>query len=138
MVPFMPLPMVTALLVVASLDTQYALWLYFLLLGLSSGLYFISVTAMWAELYGVGYIGAIKAMVASVGVFGSAIGPVIMGGLMDLGLAPTDVCLLFGAYTIIGCILAYAAIHPRAGPAPAFTKRFATREREGLNLWQIR
>jgi MFS family permease len=110
LVPLMPIPLLVALVIVATFDSPYTIWLYFVTFGLSSGLYFTSVTAMWAELYGVGYIGAIKAMVTSVGVFGSAIGPVFMGGLMDLGLHITDVCLIFAVFSGVGSLLAYTAI----------------------------
>ena len=114
LVPLMPVPLLLALVVVATLDSPYAAWLYFGIFGLSSGLYFTSVTAMWAELYGVGYIGSIKAMVTSFGVFGSAIGPVFMAGLMDLGLHVTDVCLLFALISGAGTLLAYTAIRQQS------------------------
>ena len=110
LVPLMPIPILIALVIVATFDSPYTVWFYFVAMGLSTGLYFTSVTAMWAELYGVGYIGAIKAMVTSIGVFGSAVGPVILGALMDLGLHITDVCMLFAAFAGAGSLLAYTGI----------------------------
>ena len=57
---------------------------------------------MWAELYGTDFIGAIKSLVASLGVFASALGPVIMGSLMDNGLSTSQVCLVFAVWTVGG------------------------------------
>ena len=114
LIPFMPLPMLVALAIVAVADSKFVLWVYFTTFGICTGMYFISVTAMWAEIYGVAYIGAIKSMVSSVSVFGSAVGPVIMGGLMDLGLAITHVCMLFAAYMGVSGVLAYVAVHMKS------------------------
>ena len=101
---------IRAPMIVAWFDSPYIVWVYLALFGLSTGLWYTVVTAMWAELYGVGYLGAIKSMATAFGVFGSAIGPVIMGALMDLGLPITEVCLLFSVYAGLSIVLMYFAL----------------------------
>jgi hypothetical protein len=81
-----------------------------LLIGINAGIGQTTTSAMWPELYGVEYLGAIKSLAMSLVVLGSALGPVIMGGLMDLGMSIESVCLLFAGYSIIGGILIYLAL----------------------------
>ena len=67
---------------------------------------------MWPELYGVKHLGAIKSLGTSITVFGSALGPVTLGGLMDLGISIESVCLLFAGYSIVGGALIFVALRP--------------------------
>ena len=48
----------------------------------------------------------IKALIASLGVFGSALGPGISGMLIDYGFNFSGQMYIFGLCTLIGCILA--------------------------------
>ncbi len=66
--------------------------------------------ALWAELYGLASIGAIKSMATALSVFASALGPISMGGLMDLGLSIESVCLLFAVYAALGAALIAVAL----------------------------
>ena len=66
-------------------------------------------SAIWPELYGVQHIGSIKSIATPIGLFGSAVGPVIMGSLMDLGLSIETVCVIFACYCFTGTLSAYLA-----------------------------
>lgn len=55
-------------------------------LGVTAGLNPTVVGAMWAEVYGVVHLGAIRAMAQSVMVFGTAASPILMGVLIDRGV----------------------------------------------------
>ena len=83
----MLLPLILAMLVVAIFKNPFTVWLYMVLLGINIGMAYTSISAMWAEIYGVQNLGAIRSLVAAVGVFGTALGPVTMGSLIDRGLA---------------------------------------------------
>jgi MFS family permease len=100
-VPFMLAPLAVALGTVALFTSPWIAWPYLFLLGVSVGIAHTAVSAMWAEIYGVLHLGAIKSMIAAFSVFGSALGPVIMGGLMDLGASADQVCWLFAAYALL-------------------------------------
>ncbi len=115
LVPLMLLPMVLGLLVAGTLRQPWSVWPYFLLLGSSIGVSHTAVSAMWAELYGVGALGAIKSMVTALAVLASAIGPLIMGVLMDAGVSIEVVCLYFAGYALLAsALLALALWRSRA------------------------
>ena len=108
--PYMLLPLALGLAVVSMFDAPWAVLPYMLLIGVNAGVVHTATSAMWPELYGVEHLGAIKSLAMSLSVLGSALGPVIMGGLMDLGMSIESVCLLFAGYSIVGGILTYIAL----------------------------
>jgi predicted MFS family arabinose efflux permease len=115
LVPVMLLPMAVGLLVAGTLRQPWAVWPYFIFLGGSIGISHTAVSAMWAELYGVGSIGAIKSVVTALAVLASAIGPVIMGGCMDAGISIERVCLYFAVYVLAASALIWIALHLKKG-----------------------
>ena len=68
------------------------------------------MAAVWAEIYGVRNIGAIRSVVAAAMVFASALGPLFMGVLIDAGVAMEVICLIFAAYAVAGTGLIWAAL----------------------------
>jgi predicted MFS family arabinose efflux permease len=110
LVPLHLLPLGAGLVVLALFDAPLTAPLYLMAMGLTAGLSFTSVVAMWAELYGVRNIGAIKSLVTATMVFASALGPLFMGTLIDAGIGMNLICLMFAAYTIAGTILIWAAL----------------------------
>src|SRR6056297_481614 len=58
-----------------------------MLMGASTGMHTTLMATLWAETYGTRHLGAIRAMIAAIMVLGTALGPAISGGLIDLGLA---------------------------------------------------
>ena len=116
LVPFMLVPLAAGMVVVSVFDHPLAAWIYLILAGVNVGIAHTAVSAMWAEIYGVANLGAIRSMSTSLSVFASALGPVTVGGLMDLGVSIERTCLLFAAYTITGTVLMIMALarRPRA------------------------
>ena len=110
LLPYMLIPLVLALLIVSLFSSSWVVALYMLLFGCSAGMAHALTTAMWPELYGVKHLGSIKSLAFAITVFGSALGPVILGGLMDLGVSIESVCLLFAGYSIVGGALIYVAL----------------------------
>lgn len=117
LVPFMLIPLIVALLVVAEFHDAWIAWPYLFLIGVSTGVSHTAVSAMWAEIYGVGHLGAIRSLATAIGVFASALGPVSLGGLMDLGVSIETGCLVFAAYATIGTLLMGTALGMRFAPA---------------------
>ena len=113
LVPGMLLPLVVALVLVAELGHPWIAWPYLFLIGVSTGIAHTAVSAMWAEIYGVAHLGAIRSFATAVGVYGSALGPVILGGLMDTGVSIESGCLLFAAYATIATLLMALAVSRR-------------------------
>ena len=110
LVPLHLLPLGFGLVVVAAFDAPLWASLYLLAMGVTAGLAFTSVVAMWAEMYGVRNIGAIKSLVSATMVFASALGPPFMGVLIDAGVGMDVICLIFAAYAVAGTGLIWAAL----------------------------
>lgn len=113
--PFMLPPLAAGLLLIAWLDAAWIAWPYLCLLGINTGLLVAPASALWAELYGSANLGAIRSLVTALNVFASALGPVILGGLMDRGLPIEFVCVLFAGYAVLGSVLISLALRNAGG-----------------------
>lgn len=85
-IPFQMLPFALSFLVLAHADTIAMAGVGLVIFGIGQGLQATGATSFWPEYYGTRHIGAIKAVVAALMVFGSAIGPGITGALIDFGI----------------------------------------------------
>ncbi len=110
LVPLHLLPLGFGMVILATFDAPLWASLYLLSTGMTTGLAFTSVAAVWAEIYGVRNIGAIRSVVAAAMVFASALGPLFMGVLIDAGVAMEVICLIFAAYAVAGTGLIWAAL----------------------------
>ena len=107
--PLSLVPLILALSFVVIFDSQRIVPPYMLMLGMSAGLVHTAAAAMWPELYGVRHLGAIKSLGVTLMVFGSALGPAALGGMMDVGVSIEMVCVVFIVYSIFSGILMYTA-----------------------------
>jgi len=112
LVPIMLLPLALALAALAWGTSPFWVWPYFILAGFSGGFGHTAIAALWPELYGTRHLGAIKSLAASMGVFASALGPVIMGLMMDNGLSTDAVCWIFAAFCLGGYVTTWLALRP--------------------------
>jgi MFS family permease len=110
LVPYMLIPMIAAMVVVAQFHAAWIAWPYLFLIGVSTAIAHTAVSAMWAEIYGVTHLGAIRSLATAIGVLASALGPVTLGTLMDHGISIETGCLLFAAYATIGSVLMTIAL----------------------------
>lgn len=115
LVPVMLIPLALGLAALAWGSSPFWVWPYFVLAGFSGGFGHTAISALWPELYGTRHLGAIKSLAASLGVFASALGPVIMGLLMDNGVSTAQVCWIFAAFALCGYVTTWWALRPRAG-----------------------
>lgn len=93
-----------------------ALWivpLFMILMAFSSGLYHVMFSAVWAELYGVKNLGAIRALAQAAMVFSSGVAPAAMGIAMDAGVSIEDISLACGAYCVVASVMTALAPSPR-------------------------
>ncbi len=93
-------PMALGLLVIWGFERAVWALPYLFLLGLTSGIAFTALTALWAEIYGVRHLGAIRSLMVSLSVLSSALGPLVMGALMDAGISVEAICGLFALYCV--------------------------------------
>lgn len=115
LIPYMLVPMVAAFAIFAYAQTAFAMLAGFFFLALTTGFNATLPNAFWAEFYGTGRLGSIKAMAAAVMVLGSAIGPGITGGLIDLGLGIETQYLMVAGYFVFATVMMMIGI-ARARP----------------------
>jgi MFS family permease len=106
----MLIPLVGACFMLAVADHAFWVIPYMLMMGIHTGLIHTSASALWAELYGPKYLGAIKSLYLALMVFASALGPVAMGMLMDAGLSIYWICSFFGIFIAAGAVLIVVAL----------------------------
>ncbi|MCB1330995.1 MAG: MFS transporter [Maritimibacter sp.] len=75
------------------------------LFGLTNGTMGTVAPAFWAEFYGTRHIGSIKALVAALMVFGSAVGPGLTGLFIDLGFDFPSQMIAIGIYFVVATAL---------------------------------
>lgn len=98
--PFAMGPLVIGVLALALGDDPWIATLYLMMAGTSQGIQATVQGVLWAEIYGVRHIGSIRALIAALSVFASALGPASMGWLIDAGVGIT--ALAFGSVVMIG------------------------------------
>jgi len=98
--PAFLMPLALGLVLVWGFDDSWWAWPYFVLLGVTSGITYSGLTALWAEIYGIKHLGAIKSLYTALSVFASALGPVTMGFMMDQGVSIESICLIFAVYCV--------------------------------------
>ena len=71
------------------------------LIGISNGFGNILGSSTWAEIYGVKYIGSIKALTTAFMVFSTALGTAVFGILIDNGFTIENIAFICGSYIVI-------------------------------------
>ena len=110
-------PLALGLLVLAAFDQPFIMFIYLLLAGITTGASFTVVGAVWAELYGVAHLGAIRALTSALMVFSTALAPVVMGRMIDAGISMETIAVLSAGYAAIGMALVAVAFRQRDGKA---------------------
>jgi len=121
LVPFVLLPLAAGLGIVAGATAPFAVFAVLALIGLTTGAVFTLVAALFAELYGTRHLGAVRGLVSSFTVFGTALAPGVTGLLLDAGVALEA---QFAAMAVVAVglagVFALVARHLLArAPAPA-------------------
>ena len=104
-VPLFLLPLALALVVLNLSDHRFMVCPYMFFMGMSSGLYFTGLSALWPELYGARHLGAIKSMTNAIMVFSSALGPALVGTLLEWQISFLAISLLLAAFCLVATAL---------------------------------
>ena len=105
---FMNIPLLLSVIVLFSFDTPVTAFVFLGLVGISNGFANILGSSTWAELYGVKYLGSIKALTTSLMVFATAFGTALFGYLIDKGFTVGDIAVVSGTYIFISLILLFS------------------------------
>tara|TARA_B100001564_G_C20615099_1_gene659471 strand:- start:581 stop:1288 length:708 start_codon:yes stop_codon:yes gene_type:complete len=94
------IPLLIALGILYFFNQTSVAYVFFGLIGVSNGLANVLGSSTWAEIYGVKYIGSIKALTTAFMVFSTAFGTAIFGYLIDVGLSIETISLISGVYIV--------------------------------------
>ena len=104
---YMNIPLLFSVMVLYFFDTPITAFLFLGLVGISNGFANILGSSTWAELYGVKYLGSIKALTTALMVFSTAFGTALFGLLIDLGFTVDGIALISGFYIFFSLILLF-------------------------------
>ncbi|MDP1966439.1 MAG: MFS transporter [Reyranella sp.] len=113
MLPTMIFPMLFGLAALGLLEAPPVMLLFLGLMGMSSGLAQTTVTAVWAEIYGVGRLGTIRSFATMLMVAGTALGPVAIGALLDSRVSVAAICGALIAFGLSSALLARIGVRRR-------------------------
>ena len=95
---FTNIPMLIAALMLIVFDHPIVSFIFLGLLGMTNGFANVLGTSTWAELYGVRFIGGIKAMTSALMVFSTAFGTALYGFLIDKGFGIEQIATFSAIY----------------------------------------
>ena len=104
---FMNLPLMCSVVVLILFNNPYSAFVFLGLIGISNGFANVLGSSTWAEIYGVKYIGSIKALTTALMVFSTAFGTALFGLLIDKGFSIEDIALVSLIYMSISLILLF-------------------------------
>ena len=102
---FMNIPLLLAMFTLFQFNHEIFAYIFLGLIGVSNGLANILGSSTWAEIYGVKFIGSIKALTTAFMVFSTAFGTAVFGLLIDNGFTIENIALTAAIYIIISLFL---------------------------------
>jgi MFS family permease len=104
LLPIFLVPMALGCLVLAFIHAEYAIVLFMTFLGISSGMIAILYGALWPEVYGTTNLGSIRSLVTALMVLFSALGPGVIGWLIDFGVSLDSQFLGMAIYMFVASL----------------------------------
>ena len=111
----MNIPLLLAVAVLIFFDSHISSFFFLGLIGITNGLCNVLGSSTWAEIYGVRYIGSIKALTTALMVFATAFGTALFGILIDANFSIEQISMISGIY-IFTSVFALFLIRKRINP----------------------
>tara|TARA_A100001011_G_scaffold395135_1_gene489288 strand:+ start:683 stop:1891 length:1209 start_codon:yes stop_codon:yes gene_type:complete len=105
LIPIVNIPLFLSMLTLFTIRDEVSAYIFLGLIGISNGLANILGSSTWAEIYGVKYIGSIKALTTALMVFSTAFGTALFGLLIDRGFSVENIALISGSYILFSLVL---------------------------------
>jgi predicted MFS family arabinose efflux permease len=102
---YMNLPLLLAMFTLFKFNHEIFAYVFLGLIGISNGLANILGSSTWAEIYGVKYIGSIKALTTAFMVFSTAFGTAVFGLLIDKDFTIENIAFVGGVYIVVSLVL---------------------------------
>ena len=112
---YMNIPLLISTFVIMFLNTPVSAFLFLGLIGVSNGLANVLGSSTWAEIYGVRFLGSIKALTTAFMVFSTAFGTAIFGIFIDNGFTVEFISLVSIGYISLS-LFALIVIKRHVGP----------------------
>ena len=104
---YMNIPLMLSAFVLMYFDNPFSSFVFLGLIGISNGLANVLGSSTWAEIYGVKYIGSIKALTTALMVFSTAFGTALFGLLIDKEFSIEKIALVALIYMTLSIILLF-------------------------------
>jgi len=104
---YMNLPLLISLIILFSFESPISSFFFLGLIGVSNGFANVLGSSTWAELYGVKFIGSIKALTTALMVFSTAFGTALFGLLIDYGFSIEKISIVSISYILVSLILLF-------------------------------
>ena len=101
---YMNIPLLLSTIVIIYFNHPFTAFIFLGLIGISNGLANVLGSSTWAEIYGVKYIGSIKALTTALMVFATAFGTALFGFFIDAGFSIEKIAFI--AAIAIACSIA--------------------------------
>jgi len=105
LIPFMNIPLLLSMILLFYTQHEIYAYVFLGLVGVSNGFGNILGSSTWAEIYGVKYIGSIKALTTAFMVFATAFGTAVFGILIDRGFTIENIAFICSVYIVLSVAL---------------------------------
>ncbi len=105
LIPIMNIPLLISMFVLFYYQQEISAFIFLGLVGISNGLANVLGSSTWAEIYGVKFIGSIKALTTAFMVFSTAFGTAVFGFMIDNGFSIENIAFVSGIYIVISLFL---------------------------------
>ena len=105
LIPIMNIPLLIGMFVLFYYQHEMSAFVFLGLVGISNGLANVLGSSTWAEIYGVKFIGSIKALTTAFMVFSTAFGTAVFGLMIDNGFSIENIAFVSGIYIVISLFL---------------------------------
>ena len=105
LLPIINIPLFLSMVSLIFFKFEISAFIFLGLIGISNGLANVLGSSTWAEIYGVKYIGSIKALTTALMVFSTAFGTALFGILIDQGFSIEKIAFVSGTYILASLAL---------------------------------
>ena len=104
---YMNLPLFISAIILFSFNSPFSAFFFLGFIGICNGLANVLGSSLWAEMYGVKFIGGIKALTTALMVFATAAGTAIFGLFIDAGYSINSIAFFSATYILICLIMLF-------------------------------
>ena len=105
LIPVVNIPLLLSMITLIFFEHDLSAFIFLGLIGITNGLANVLGSSTWAEIYGVKFIGSIKALTTALMVLSTAFGTALFGILIDRGYSIVGIALISAIYIVVSLVL---------------------------------